>query len=318
MTGTDTRATIAVDGLEGHEPIGFLAALGALRGLSCARPSWRVQLFWELSGTWKARIATPATASREEVLDALDEFLAARPGHRALEIGDNIDLDAQRYRQLAEAASTGAHDGSSGRDRSFLEFLAAFASDALAEDTKPLGDTAFRTMRGAGHQHFLKSMRNIASEAKREHIERALFHSWDYGDPLRNLSLRWDPSEESQYALQWGDPSKDSARGKSGNMLGANRLAFEALPLFPVFPVRRRLQTTGFRGRTASDTSLTWPIWTEPVTVDVVRSILAMAELQSESPDRELLFRRGIVEVYRSQRRSTGKFRSFGPAQSVG
>ena len=57
-----------------------------------------------------------------------------------------------------------------------------------------------------------------------------------------------------------------------------------------------------------------WPIWKGALNVEIVRSLLSLAELQEYSPDRERLLALGIVEVYRNERITVGKYRSFTPA----
>jgi hypothetical protein len=42
-----------------------------------------------------------------------------------------------------------------------------------------------------------------------------------------------------------------------------------------------------------------------------------MKELQQDRPDRRKLLAYGIVEVYRCQRLTVGKYRNFGPAYAV-
>jgi hypothetical protein len=100
-------------------------------------------------------------------------------------------------------------------------------------------------------------------------------------------------------------------------VLGANRLAIEGLPLFPTTPGGGQLYTTGFRGPKSTDTFWTWPIWDCPLTVHVIRTVLAYAELQKDAPNRASLAHIGIVEVYRSQRITVEKQRNFSPARSV-
>lgn len=46
--------------------------------------------------------------------------------------------------------------------------------------------------------------------------------------------------------------------------------------------------------------------------------VLALQQLQEEVPPRSEPEAMGIEEVYRSQRLTIGKFRSFAPVQSVG
>ena len=81
-------------------------------------------------------------------------------------------------------------------------------------------------------------------------------------------------------------PSGDPTRKKRGGMLGANRLALEAWPLFPSFPAGdSALATRGFQGNRANDTFWTWPLWRQPLTRDAVASILGLPELAEDSMD---------------------------------
>jgi hypothetical protein len=160
-------------------------------------------------------------------------------------------------------------------------------------------------------------MRHVLRTVTAEHVHRALFAPWTYGDPIENSTLRWDPSDDVQYALRWRNPSGDPERRKRGSMLGANALAIHALPLFPTAPVGRRLETVGFTRRDQAVT-WTWPIWEPPAPLSVVRSVLAIADIQVRSLDaatRAALACRGVREIFRSRRVTRGKFRNFTPAE---
>jgi hypothetical protein len=231
-------------------------------------------------------------------------------GHPAFAIDDNLKIPPDRYRKdYAELAAAKAHES---RDRTWADFVAAFGSEATASEEGVIQDTALRTMSGAGHQHFLKTMRDLVQNTAAEHLRKALFEPWRYEDP--KPSLRWDPADDRRYALRWNEPSGDPIR----TVRGANRVAIEALPLLPAMPVGTRLETTGFRGRSSRDTFWTWPIWSAPLTVDAVRSVLALRQLQEDPPPRPELAAMGVNEVYRSQRLTVGKYRNFAPAQAVG
>ena len=123
--------------------------------------------------------------------------------------------------------------------------------------------------------------------------------------------MRWDPQDAAEYALRWSDPSQDGASA----VWGANRLAVEALPLFPSQPTKRGLQTTGFRSprRRGGWPQFTWPIWTEWAGLDTVRSLLSLEELLASNADftRAGLQERGIGEVYRAQRVRIGQGANF-------
>ena len=161
-----------------------------------------------------------------------------------------------------------------------------------------------------------------------------LFAPWERPDTL--YSLRWDPEDDRRYAHRWRDPSKETA----GTEWGANRLAFEALPLFPVAPAAGSSRTTGFSGTRSSDTFWTWPVWEPAADLDTVRSLLALQKLQdgalanneraAVSPPQEQrrsqpetgsirgeLAAMGVREVFRSQRITIGQYRGFTPSKPV-
>lgn len=307
---------LVLSGLDGSNPLAFLAALGAFRTFIRIASDVPVTMRWHADGTWNPVIAGYPESEPGAVSDQLHAALAGAEQRTEFGIGDDLTLAPDVFRGFAASASA----ESSPADRRAADFASAYGCDATISATsdKPLiQDTALRTMAGAGHQHFLGFMRNIIQATTAAHLRKALFEPWSYDDSVQNQTLRWDPLDDVRYALRWRDPSGDPVRRKRGNMLGANRLAIEGLALLPTIPTRSGLGTTGFRGRRSSDTFWTWPIWTAPASVDSVRSLLALKALQAESPDREELGLRGIPEVFRSQRITIGKVRNFTAAESV-
>lgn len=309
--------SLLLSGLDGGNSLAFLAAVGTLRSLGAALPAHDWRLSWEPQAAgWRPRVYAAEAPGRDEVVAALAEHLPKTSDHPALLLGDDLKATPEEFGSYARQAA----DAASPADRSWADFAAAFACEATvdARGAQPqVRDTAFRTMSGAGHQHFLSFMRNILATVEAKHLEAALFAPWSYDDPIENATLRWDPQDDVRYALRWRNPSGDPERRRGGSMLGANALAIHGLPLFPALPVGKRLVTTGFRGSGSRDTAWTWPIWEAPVALDVVRSLLALSELQEPTPPRNELARRGIAEIYRSRRITTGKFRNFTPAEPV-
>jgi len=269
---------------------------------------------WRFTGGWRPLLDINPAASCEDVVRALSEFLGSRGEHPAWSLGPDLSVQPEQFRSYASLAAREAFET---RDRSWADFAAAFGCESTQNENGTIQDTALRTMSGAGHQHFLGFMVNIIRRTRAEHLEKALFQLWRYDDPLDTQNLRWDPSDDVRRALRWRDPSGDPQRRRRGGMLGANRLAIEGLPLMPTVPVGRGLlRTTGFSGRGSSATFWTWPIWSGALTLDVVRSLLAIAQIQSD-PDSEALRGRGIVEVFRSRRLTVGKFRCFTPGEPI-
>lgn len=303
-------------GIDGGNPLAFLAALGTLRSLTSAWPDRRVRMSWSPTGPWRPTLHLDHPASRAEIIGALDAQLKRMCGHPALSLGPDLTVSPETFRdQYARPAARIARDRDAP-DRTWADFVAAFGCEATTTQGGLIQDTALRTMSGAGHQHFLQFMALIAERTGPEHIEKSLFRPWRYDDPVEKQTLRWDPADDVRRALRWRDPSGDPQRRRRGGMLGANRLAIEALPLLPTIPIGGVLHTTGFTTRKGEGTSWTWPIWSGPLTLDVVRSALALAGLQRRPGD-PASHALGIVEVYRARRLTIGKFRAFAPAQPI-
>jgi hypothetical protein len=309
--------SIELTGLNGNNPLAFIAALGTLRALTLAWPDADVRLSWYLHGAWHPGLHSARPLQQMSLVEALDMELQRMKGNPALALSDNLGVPQEVFYDYVQQAQGGA----SLSDRRWADFAAAFACECTTtRDSKKqqiVQDTDLRTMSGAGHQDFLAVMRNIVNKTTPDHLEKALFHQWQYDDPVEKQTMRWDPIDDVRYALRWRDPSGDPARKKQGTVLGANRLAIEGLPLLPTMPVGSTLHTTGFTGQGSRDTFCTWPIWEGLLPLDVVRSLLALRELQLPNPSRRRLLPMGVVEVYRSQRLTIGKFRNFAPAASV-
>src|SRR5439155_20968002 len=160
--------------------------------------------------------------------------------------------------------------------RPYFDWIAA-----LACETAPDAASQLQTVR---KDYLIGNMRSVMQRTSADHLLRSLFHAWDYADALDNQSLHWEPSEDRRHAYQWHMPSGDPTRKKRGGMLGANRLALEAWPLFPSFPAGDRVTTRGFKGKRASDTFLTWPLWKNPLGIDTLASLLALKHLQGDDP----------------------------------
>jgi hypothetical protein len=242
-------------------------------------------------------------------VDGLDNYLRAQADSPAFTVAKNIKMRATDFRPYSVKA---VKHWFTGNNPTWAAFVAAFGSDGVTDDKDEIDDTAFRTMSGAGHQHFLQFMNELARSTTAAQIKESLFGPWSYQDT--QFSMRWDPEDDRRYSLRWGNPSSDPAK----NVRGANRLAIEALPLFPTMPNATHLATTGFVGQKSNNTFWTWPIWDAPISIEVCRSLLASSELANPNLELANLAPTGVVAVFRSQRITIGKFRNFTPATHVG
>lgn len=303
-------------GLDGGHLLAMLASLGLLRTATELFGDTLVRLNWTLyGGRWIAELTVHAAVEREEFLDALSEHLSRHEDSLAFVIEpdspwNNLKDPSEKLRTIAEKEL----NENDSLDSRLTRFLSAFGSDILEDDDGNFLDTDFRTMRGSGHQHFLKFMRTLVDTTERDHLERALLSQWDYGD--EKPSMRWAPEDDRRHALRAKNPSGDPIK----TMRGANRLALEALPYFPVIPIATTVHTRGFlRDKEKYPPVVSWPIWEEPITSAELQSLLAHPELYEEQPQRERLDPLGIAEVYRCRRINTGggRYRNFTPAEAV-
>ena len=367
----ESEEGLLLPGLDGSNPLGFLAALGLLRVLAMVDSTAR--LYWKdvaAQGTrpflitkWKAdqdaivncltrllnygpqspssmmirqrkRFIGGDTAldrlercwkarklSKSEQKEAKDEIQKAietsrlkwiSSSHPAFLVGNNTNINAADFRRhLTEHVAK-----ASLRVRTTTDALASLGSE-LSDEKGVMLDTALRTMSGSGHQHFLRFASNLLAKVDQNYISKALFKAWIYDDPIRNLTLRLDPVEDSRYAHRWDNPSTDGTRDKSGSVLAANALAVMGMLMVPTIPAGMRARTVGFIGRGARGTFLRWPLWRYAIDFRTTMSLLKHAAIVSEPIGLADLTQLGVYAVYQSQRLTVGKFRNFTPAQRI-
>jgi CRISPR-associated endonuclease/helicase Cas3 len=300
-------------GLDGSNPLAFLAALGTLRGLSVIarkvdRPAWLsggVRLAWGTDGLPTVAVLHLAERAEPDELctllaDRLVRDLSAHPMNRAVEfLGSGVTSREMHQRIRAVATD----------EREQYDWLMALYSDVAPE--------AASQLQMVRRDYLIGNLRSVLSLADSQHFARTLFQPWDYADPLNNQSLHWDPSEDRRHAYQWHQPNGDPTRNRRGGMLGANRLAIEAWPLFVSVGTHERMRTRGFSGTRSTDTYWTWPIWSQPLCANGITSMLALSAIQDDEPCASQLRAFGVTCAFRSQRILVGKTPNLTPAYAV-
>ena len=303
MTTGDSTSGLLLNGLDGGNPLGFLAAIGTAVVLQDIFPE--IGLGWSRTRYgWR-----PALTGCGEDKQAFSESLLAAlrcASMAAFDIDDKMPFETTSFTHALRCVQ-GCVSMSDRRD---ADFLVSFGTEMYPSEKGGFQDSIFRMVRsgdsaGQGLPFYAKDIRK---KTRLEHIRRALFQAWDYQDKFddrgkRYFSLRWDPIEDQRYALRWQDPSNKSGPiAGPGTVLAANSLAIEALQWFPVFLTGKQAQTTGFQRPRRRETYFIWPIWTPIVSIETVRSLLALNDLTKEPVPRSSLAKRGIEEIYRSQR----------------
>lgn len=291
---------ILLRGLDGSNPLGFLTAIGALSVSS--RIADRPKLTWEpYNAQWRPRILGCGEYV-ETWITALHRELA---NSRPFDAHKRLPFTTELFRDLLQKELYCATPD----NRRIIDILAGLGSDAFSDKKGEFCDTALRMVRRGDSvgQGLLAYAVAIRQNTEPHNLNRALFSEWDYQDDA--FSLRWDPIDDQRYALRWDDPSLQANKKHSlRTMIGAQALALEALGLFPVLPTVNTVRTTGFCILGKRKEFLTWPIWDAPATIDVVRSILALRELQQALPVRHRLSSMGIKEVFRCERIASSKY----------
>jgi CRISPR-associated endonuclease/helicase Cas3 len=335
---TNQHDGVLLSGLDGSNPLAFLAAMGTFRTIARAWLDQPVAMSWAVQrGMWSPSIHMRKPMTETFVIDTLVQSLRTDAAKHPIAFmtkggrgGDKEGTKKAKKGKQLPARSAGGDAASTEQaticpdiakffseragqstpaDREALDWLSAMTSD-LAPDTTSQLQTARR-------DYFWGNLESVMKLCEPKHLCRTLFQPWDYADPLDNQSLHIEPSEDRRHAHQWSQPSGDPDRQRRGGMLGANRLAIEAFPFFQSVAQGNKLATRGFFGRRTDDTRWTWPLWDCPIGADVVASLLALADLQPDSPRHRSLAARGIKAVFRCRRILVGKTPNFTPAMAV-
>jgi hypothetical protein len=295
------NSCILLDGLDGSNPLAFLAALGTLRMLTLALPIEAVKMSWEpYDGAWRPRLF--AHCSSEELVSLLTKSLKSdRTAHPSYFVGNDDQISS-----FYELARKGGHF-----EQELDQWIIALTSDIHPNATSQLQLTR--------RDYFAGNLDQIMANTTPVSLHQTLFQPWRYDDKLSGQSLHIEATEDRRHAYQWHQPSGDPTRNKSGNMLGANRLAIEAIPLFLGLPSSNpdRLSVTGWTGVRSDDSRWTWPIWSSQICLSVIRSLLALKDLQTDVPDVGILRERGILAAYRCRRILVEKTPNLTPAIAI-
>jgi len=355
-------AGIKLNGIDGVNPLGFLAAIGTVAILSQDDRDC-IKLAWQHDTTWVPVLY--GCPSKEQICSKLCENLQGRPVDQKvkqkfrdfykqkkeleqrrkhiqarklkkdgwekveeelkplreqrdrlrkewlaalassvpspeLALGRSLDCTPEEFRERAKHILYDPNTQWSSRLS--IDMLAAFGSDACCDEKKQVIETTpFCFIRGSGHQWFLETAQELMAKVSKARIEQTLFQTWTYRDS--GLSMRWDPSENRQYALSDVDPSDQNTHTE----WMANLLAYRGLSLFPGVPSRSGLRVVGWLDHNESESFFVWPIWEFPATIDVIRTCLVLASTLSFAERRA----RGIAAVYESQRVKVGEGSNF-------
>jgi hypothetical protein len=312
---------VVLTGLDGSNPLAFMAALGALNAVEERNPSGAPapRLRWIEAGLWRPELAATLSyqvgdGPRAGLLRALLEDLATWADEPALRLrykkhgtgSEAWDLKPPPGVYRAYLRELLRHSGPDRR-RS-IDLGAALATEIALDNTGNTKPTALHFT--AGQQEFLSMVDELRRSITEQDFEEALFGPWRYERKLP--VLQWDATGSRDYALRARDPSTDKKLG----VPAADWLAFRGLPFLRVVPVGNAIATTGCAGGWKRG-RFCWPLWTVPIERDTVQSLLQLPGIV-EMPEAERQMRGiGIVFECGIRRTDQGGYGSFTPASVV-
>ena len=313
-------------GLNGSNPLGFMASVGLLRVLE--GQGNHARLGFTEDGGFHAWIECNPSLNDIPGIVAKDAEGAAGPQPWRLEYQKHekkgikvvADLKAPPE-QFRDFLASAIDNWLTGRPEQ-SDYAAAYGTDIAVDgkgNTKP---TAFHFT--AANQQFLGAVEETRDKITKEWVAESLDDRDGKTKPGSNL--RWDPDTERSRALMGVNPNED------GTAVNAplEWLAFRGLPAFPCVPRGNRIVTCGVTGRRQDEMQFHWPLWSCGASYATVRSLLAVAakwseptpRLRSASARQVQLGRgareregRGVFAVCTSEIRRTAQgFGNFGPA----
>jgi len=295
---------IQLVGVDGSNPLGFLAALGLVRLVPGTKlgfsddGSFRafVDGLDESESDLATFIANDAKAAEDRSAPWRFTYTKAATKKQGPQEVADLKPPPDDFKRFL---STCVEDWLSGNEEA-AGYAAAYGTDVAVDgkgNTKP---TAFHFT--AAQQTFLGAVEGIRASVTQVWVKKSLFEG--HGEKPGS-NLRWDPASERNWALMANNPSSDGTRVDAP----LEWLAFRGLPLLPSFPRGTRIVTTGVVGR-GDDMTFTWPLWSVPASRHTIRSVLQVD--WTRNPKERAA--RGVFAICSSAiRRTRQGFGNFGP-----
>lgn len=296
-------------GLNGSNPLGFMASVGLLRILDI----WVNRA--QQDAAVNDQISSPRLGFTEDgafhAWIEHDPVLSDIPGIVARDAHDALGPQPWRleYEKVEKSGTKLVADLKAPPDR-FSDYLnsaidrwlagqpeqcdyaTAYGTEVSRDGNGNTKPTAFHFT--AANQQFLGTVEENRGKITREWVEES-FDDRD-GKIKQGMNLRWDPDAERSRALMGVNPNDD------GTTVNAplEWLAFRSLPAFPCVPVGRRIVTCAVIGRRQDELRFHWPLWSCGASYASVRTLLLITAGSVEQ-QKEI---RHLIDTHGGNRRS--------------
>jgi hypothetical protein len=259
-------------GLNGSNPLGFMASVGLLRLLEVQGNHARLG-FNEDGGlhAWiecnPALDDLPGTVTRDAEAAAGPQpwrLGYEKQEKKGIKVVADLKAPPEQFRVFLTSA---IDEWLTGRAEQ-SNYAAAYGTDVAVDGNGNTKPTAFHFT--AANQQFLGAVEESRGKITRDWVEESLDDRDGKTKPGSNL--RWDPDAERSRALMGVNPNDD------GTAVNAplEWLAFRGLPAFPCVPVGSRILTCGVTGHRQDEFRFHWPLWSCGASYATVRSLLLL------------------------------------------
>ena len=294
-----------LEGFDGFELLGFMAALGLLRILDCRWAALggqgrRPTLGFDPDG--RACVLGLADDLKSESVSLREQML-----QEAKVLSGELAAIEKPSDFQVEAVRAAATSGSPGLAR----WVASLAAPVPRGEWE-VDESTLCAANGASHQKLVQSMRDVIEEAEPDRLLDCLAGPWrrSFSKPGRKPSLRLDPGDERLHALRAVNPTSNEVPYRTE--VGAQAFAVFGFLFFPVCPLNwRSLTVSSRRGR--GQVFFHWCLWQPQATVPTLQSFLC-----EDVSDERARRAQGAFAAVRCSRVSGEKGKlSFSPSEGL-